>query len=210
MGLREKMLSSSVQCLSDTELIAVLLGSGCRNRSILEVAQALSLRDFQSCSPKDLLGEPGLGPAKVCTLFAALELGRRWVYAGPVLDKPKDVFAFVIEMAQYKKEVLRVLGLNAKNRLVVDEVVAVGTLVGCSSHPREIFKPLIVGEAFRFVLVHNHPSGDSTPSQEDFDMTAQVRVAADCIGIPMVDHLIVARQGYYSFKQNNFIGTLAS
>lgn len=213
---REKILSMGVSRLSNAELIAVLLASGTEKESALTLAGRVlslgegSLAKLVSFQPEELQRIHGIGIAKSCTLVAAMELGRR-IAVSPAeervrLDTPEKVAdLFMEEMRHLKKEVFRVAHLNVKNELVMKEDVSVGGLHSAMAHPREVFQKAVSKGTNAVILVHNHPSGDPTPSGADRDTTDQLIEAGKILGIQVLDHIVIGDGRYISFKQEKIL-----
>ena len=207
---REKMLSRGVSYLSNTELIAVLLGNGGRNASVMELAsQVLSLEasmgSLASYQPEEFMKLSGVGVAKACTLAAALELGRRMAAAPPgnsiIISSPDDVAALFMEELRYlSKETFRVVLLNVKNQLMMKDDISIGGLNFSAAHPREVFQNAIRKGAASIILCHNHPSGDPTPSDDDISITKQLVRSGEILGIKVIDHIIIGNGTFKSFK----------
>lgn len=214
---REKLAARGPSSLTDAELLAIFLRTGMKGKSAISMAAELlrkkgSLLALSRCSASELTDAQvsGLGPAKAAELSAAFELGRRLARSGqerPVLDSAEAIFAaFGAEMQAMNKEVLKVLLLDTKLRLLRAEDVALGSLNECIAHPREVFRPAIVHSAYALVVLHNHPSGDPTPSRADHQLTRQLGEAARLLQINLLDHIILGtpeggRNPYFSFRE---------
>jgi DNA repair protein RadC len=205
-GPRERALEEGIDQLGDAELLALVLGTGTRGRSSVEVAA--SLLDVVAgaptrTSPHVLAQHPGLGHAKALRLAASLELGRRMAQRASLprepLRAPSDVAAhFRARLGGLPHEEMFVASLDGRNGVRAVRRVALGGLHGCAVTARDILRNVLADAASAFVLVHNHPSGDPTPSLEDLRMTERVAEAANAIGVPLVDHVIVAAGGHAS------------
>ena len=213
---REKLAAHGAACLTDAELLAIFLRTGVKGKSAITLASELlrkkgSLRALSRSSTGELANAaPGIGPAKAAELAAAFELGKRLARGGaerPVLDSAAVIYeTFGAELQARDREVLRVLLLDTKLRLLAAEDVALGSLNECIAHPREIFRPAIMHSAYAAILVHNHPSGDPTPSQADNRLTRQLGDAAKLLQINFLDHIIIGlpdggRVPYFSFRE---------
>lgn len=218
---RERLLRLGPEQLSDVELLAILLGTGSRGQSVIEVARDLlhhcearepdmglrALLALQDADRKDLV--KGLGQAKLCQILAALHLGMR-AGAAPLkrvdLSNPRAVFEYLApRMAQLNREQFHVLLLTAKNQVIAVECVSEGTLTASLVHPREIFKSAIRRSAHAVILAHNHPSGDPTPSREDREVTARLVQAGKVIGIEVLDHLVIGQGRYVSLRERGLM-----
>jgi DNA repair protein RadC len=213
---REKLAAHGAACLTDAELLAIFLRTGVKGKSAITLASELlrkkgSLRALSRSSAGELAkAAPGIGPAKAAELAAAFELGKRLARGEaerPVLDSAAVIYeTFGAELQARDREVLRVLLLDTKLRLLAAEDVALGSLNECIAHPREIFRPAIMHSAYAAILVHNHPSGDPTPSQADNRLTRQLGDAAKLLQINFLDHIIIGlpdggRVPYFSFRE---------
>lgn len=206
-GPRERALEDGIAALGDNELIAILLGTGMVGRSVAMVAIGLlerfgGLEGLARLGPTALADEPGLGPAKALRLAASLELGRRSFERSTrprePLRHPSAVAGwFASRIGPLDHEEMWVVALDGRNGMRGARRVAQGGLHGCSVTARDILRTALADAASAIVLIHNHPSGDPTPSAEDLAMTKSVVAAAAVIGIPLVDHVIVTRAGRY-------------
>lgn len=214
---REKLASRGPSSLTDAELLAIFLRTGVRGKSAISLAGELlqakgSLRALSRSSAAELTrAVSGIGPAKAAELAAAIELGRRLARGNeehPLLDSAGAIFAaFSAELQAMDREILKVVLLDTKLRLLRAEDIALGSLNECVAHPREIFRPAIVHKAYAVILVHNHPSGDPSPSKADQRLTRQLADAASLLQINLLDHIIIgspdgAREPYYSFRES--------
>ncbi len=206
---REKLLRVGPEGMTDQELVALLLGVGSHGHGDAMTLAGRTLGRFDGLAglrladPWELAELRGMGQVKACRIVAAMELARRAsaarLAAGPVVTCPKEVFELYGPiLGHMEQEVFLVLALDAKNRVRRDFQVAKGTLTSCQVHPREVFRPLIRMSAARCVLVHNHPSGDPTPSREDLELTTRLVQSGELVGIQVLDHVIVASRGYAS------------
>jgi DNA repair protein RadC len=206
---RERILRQGPEGLSDSELLAVVLGSGSAGQTALQVADSLAGSGTArlACTPaRDLLRTRGVGPARAAALAAAFELGRRAASApGPSVTSPEEVWCLVADMAGLRKEHFRALYLDARRRLLQTETVSIGTLTSSLVHPREVFQPAVAHSAAAVVVAHNHPSGDPEPSPEDLALTRRLRQAGEILGIEILDHLVVGRGRFVSLKQRGVL-----
>jgi DNA repair protein RadC len=205
---RERLLKLGAEALKDEELLAIVLRTGYRDHGVMEVAKTI----LSGHPPAQLLKMPfpslcalrGMGISRAATLLAAVELVRRVDKAAdsglPHIQSQNDVVSQAIEIRDKKKEYLLAFFLNARHQLIAKETISIGTLTASLAHPREIFSPAIGKAAAGVILVHNHPSGDPSPSDEDMRLTQRIAQAGRIMGIELLDHLIVAEQGSYSFK----------
>jgi len=212
---REKLLARGVSALSDAELIAILLRTGLRGTNAVEVGRQLlerykSLTGISRCSVKELRRVPGIGPTKALELVAAFGLGERLAretLSKQKLDSPELVSELVgPEMRRLRIESLRVILLDTRYRLLHIEEVSLGSLNESIAHPREIFRPALTYSAHAVIVLHNHPSGDPSPSQTDHSLTRRLAEAAELLQIKLLDHIIIGAPsegnlGYFSFKE---------
>jgi len=212
---REKLLARGVSALSDPELIAILLRTGLRGANAVEVGRHLlekyqSLTGISRCSVKELRKVPGIGPTKALELVAAFGLGERLAretLSKQKLDSPELVSELVgPEMRRLRTESLRVILLDTRYRLLHIEEVSLGSLNESIAHPREIFRPALTYSAHAVIVVHNHPSGDPSPSQTDHSLTRRLAEAAELLQIKLLDHIIIGAPSegspaYFSFKE---------
>lgn len=212
---RERLLNEGSGVLSDIELLAIILRTGSRDVSAIDLATMLlsahgNLRSLLQVSIEELYAIKGIGPAKAAQIKAALELGRRVALAvagtSVSIKSPDDAAALVMEeMRHLDREHFVALLLNVKNQVVAKELISIGTLSTSSVHPRELFKPAIRRSAASIILVHNHPSGDPEPSREDLEVTERLVEAGELLGIQVLDHLIIGDNRFVSFKNKGLI-----
>jgi DNA repair protein RadC len=209
---RERLSTAGAAALATRELLAILIGSGREGSSAVDIAGELlrtadgSLRRLAVSAPAELGAVRGVGPAVAARVSAALELGRRLAREGPVersrIGGPRDVYdRCAPALRDLKQEEFHVLLLNTQNAVVRELVITRGTLDTSLVHPREVFRAAITECAAAVVLVHNHPSGDPTPSAEDRAVTMQLAQAGKLLGIAVLDHVIVGDGRYVSFVE---------
>lgn len=213
---REKLALKGASALSDSELLAILINNGNRNKSAVELAKDVlqlgknNLNELGKLSIHDLKKIKGIGEAKAITLTAALELGRRR-HATAALSK--NTIHSSNEIAEYLKislkdfayEVFGVVYLNRANKINHFEIISRGGITGTVADPRMILKKALEAEATSLVLCHNHPSGNLRPSKADEDLTAKIKEAAKYFDIKILDHIIVSEDGYYSFADEGIL-----
>lgn len=206
---REKLVRQGPEALTDAELLAVLLGSGIKGKNVLQVAQALLRsfdRDHGEPDIRKLIAVEGIGLAKACQLMAALEFARRRFFkSSVVVRKAQDVLPFVSHVATKKQEHFLCVSLNGANEVMGSRVVTIGLLNSSQIHPREVFADVIADRAAAVILVHNHPSGVLDPSPDDIAVTNRMLAAGKILGIAVLDHIIVTRNGYFSFQEKGLI-----
>lgn len=206
---REKMLSRGVSYLSNAELIAVLLGKGGKNISVMDLSSKVlslenNLKNLASYQPEEFMSIPGIGVAKACTLAAALELGRRMATTtqkNALISTADDAATLFMEELRYSnKESFKVALLNIKNQLIMKDDISIGGLNSAAAHPREVFQNAVKKGAASIILFHNHPSGDPTPSADDISVTKQLVESGKILGIKVIDHIVIGDGTYKSFK----------
>ena len=207
---REKLVAHGPQALTDAELLAILMGSGSRAESAIQLSQRIlkeigDLPSLSGLSVAELRKYRGIGLARATQLKAALELSRR--YSDQMrservrFSNSQSVFEhFYPSFLGKKQEELWIAVLDMKNRLVIKSEITKGTLSGSLAHPREVFHVAIRNMGAAIILLHNHPSGDPEPSPEDRKVTLQMAEAGKLLGIPLLDHIIIGNKRYYSFK----------
>ncbi len=212
---RERLLQHGPQPLSEAELLGILLGKGTRKKTAIDLGRELldqyeSLQKLFSRSPSELMKVKGIGSAKAAILSAAFELVRRLQSQGNIL---KPSFKRSLEVATHylplmrdlRKEVFRVLLLNRANRLIKEVTISEGTLEASIVHPRDVFREAILEPAAGIILIHNHPSGNPSPSEEDLRITKQLVEAGRLLGIKVYDHIILAGENYRSLADEGLL-----
>lgn len=212
----EKLMASGVRSLSDSELLANILRSGTKNRSSLELSQSLlmeggGLKNVSRMSLQELRRHSGIGAVKACQLIAAFELGRRTKrpsdVVGVKITSPRELVDFFkYELADEEVEKFLIVNLSSSNTVISWDVVTKGILNASLVHPREIFRSAIRACAFSIIALHNHPSGNVEPSNEDFLTTRRLYEVGKLMGISLLDHIVVAGDVYYSFKEHGKLG----
>lgn len=207
---REKLLFKGKHSLSDAELIAILMGSGSKNESAVDLAKRIlkaskdNLIELSKLSVKDLIKFKGVGEAKAISIIAALELGKRRRREG-ALDRKKisssiDVFEYfsgILSDSNY--ESFYILMLNRANKVIREIQISEGGLSGTVADPKKIFKLALEQNASAIILCHNHPSGNIKPSDADIKLTHKLRNAGEMLDLPVIDHIILGEENYYSF-----------
>ena len=213
---REKLLFQGKESLSSAELLSILLHTGTKEKTAIQLAQEILSLDesgllfLQNCTPEELQKIKGMGEAKVCQLLAAVELGKR-VETHPrkikkEITNPDDIVQlFMGRMRYYKKEHFMVLLINAKGKILEECEVSIGDLCSTLIHPREVFSQAVKRSAAAVVLIHNHPSGDPSPSREDLETTRRLTEAAQILGINVLDHIIIGDGTYKSLKSEGLM-----
>ena len=213
---REKLLSKGAAVLSNSELIAILINNGSRNKSAVELAKDLlklgqdNLNELGKLTLKEFQQIKGIGIAKAISIAAALELGRRRLAAAS-LEKPfvrssKDIAQYLqIILKDHTCEVFAVVFLNRANKINHFEIISRGGITGTVADPRVILKKALEEDATSIVLCHNHPSGNLIPSHADEELTKKIKSAASYFDIKVIDHIIVSEDGYYSFADHGML-----
>jgi DNA repair protein RadC len=212
---RERLIREGSRALSDPELLAIILRTGSAQKTAVELATDVlslfsGLKNLVQAGVEELSAIKGIGPAKAAQLKAALEIGRRVASASesdrPSVKAPEDAAVIVMEeMRHLDREHFCALLLNTKNQVLAKETISIGTLNSSVVHPRELYKAAIKKSAAAIILVHNHPSGDPTPSKEDREITRRLQDAGAIIGIEVLDHIIIGDNKFISFKARGMI-----
>ncbi len=218
---REKLLKRGPESLSDGELLAIILrtGDGTSKQSAMDHARTLlmefkNLRNLSSAGINEIRktkGLKGIGPAKAATIMAAFEIGRRLskeeIRPGDTFRCSEDVFRhYHPTMRDKKKEIFMAILLDAKNKVIKEvEKISEGSLTASIVHPRELFNPAIKESAAAMILIHNHPSGDPTPSREDIELTKRLRDAGELLGIKVLDHIIIGDGSHVSLAEMGYM-----
>jgi DNA repair protein RadC len=216
-GPRERLRERGTESLDDVELLALLLRTGARGRPAEELARELlggaGLHGLARALPAELERQQGVGPAKAATLLAALEIGRRLAQrrlgTGDAIRGPEDVFRhFHPRLRDAPHEQFHLLLLDGRHRLLREVMASRGTLTASLVHPREVFRPALREGAAALVVVHNHPSGDPAPSAEDREVTRRLVQAGALLGVPLLDHVVVAERGWVSLREQGELEAL--
>ena len=208
-------MQRGADALTNAELIAILLRTGLRGANAVQVARQLlqrfgSLGDLSRCTADEISQTPGIGPVKALELVATFKLGQRLAaetISRQKIDTPELVNALLSEeMRALHKESLRVLLLDTRYQLLRMEEVSRGSVNESIAHPRDVFRPAIISSAYAVIVVHNHPSGDPSPSQADHSLTRRLAEAAELLQIKLLDHIIIGapaegRAPYFSFRE---------
>jgi DNA repair protein RadC len=206
---REKLIARGPEALSETELLAILLGSGVKGKNVILVARSILRKldkDREKLDVKSLMAIKGIGLAKACQIIAAVEFSRRRFFRDSVVvQKAKDVLPFISHVAYKKQENFLCISLNGANEIIGNRVVTIGLLNSSQIHPREVFADAISDRAASVILAHNHPSGLLKPSPDDLAVTKQMLEAGKILGISVLDHIIITPKGYLSFKEQGLL-----
>ncbi len=213
---REKILSEGPGALSNTELIALLLGSGSRGESVLFLAQRIlglcpsGLRQLRRISSSELMSLPGIGPAKSAVILAAVEFARRLereqVPRPEMIKSAQAVYTYLRpKIGHLSREVFVVLCLNTAGALIHEEIISMGTINQSIVHPREVFTSAVHHQAASIIVAHNHPSGTLEPSGDDLAVTRRISEVGELLGIPLLDHLIITDEQCLSFRDRGLL-----
>lgn len=209
LDAREKALERGIGTLFDSELICLILGTGSKEFPITQMSQKI-MEVMDETEPNVLVDElrriKGIGSGKALAVAAALELGRRKsAHLKAPVTTPRDLIPFVRNYAVSPKEHFIVVTLNGSHEIIQIHIVSVGTLNRSLVHPREVFTEAIQEKAAAIILCHNHPSENCMPSQDDIETTKMLLKASRVIGIPILDHIIIDCEGYFSFMENKIL-----
>ncbi|MGE5177387.1 MAG: RadC family protein [Hyphomicrobiales bacterium] len=207
---RERLLDLGPGVLTDTELLLVLFRAerGPAGTLAARVTAAVDLRRLHQTALDDLLAVRGLGRARAAQLLAAAELGRRlWPDgdATPLVRGPENVYDLTRDIRSANREHFVGFYLNARHQVLRREIISIGSLNASIVHPREVYLPAVALSAASVILAHNHPSGDPTPSEEDLAITRRLVESGRLLGIELLDHVVVARDAYTSFKERRLL-----
>lgn len=212
---RERALKYGIETLSDIELLSLILRTGNKKQDVLYLAKNIindlkSLSNLSNQSIESLQEYDGIGEIRALELMAVVQVALRlndiaindYIY----LNNPEIIFEmFKLKFSKIDQEHFMVLSLNAKNALIAHDTLFIGTLSYSIVHPREVFKCIVGHSACSFIMVHNHPSGNPQPSEDDYEITKKLYDLSLTMGIPLLDHIIIGKERYYSFKENNII-----
>jgi DNA repair protein RadC len=212
---RERLVEHGVDCLTDAELLGIILVKGYQGKTSVEVAKDLlsetkSLRKLNSLSYPEMSSVKGIGLAKFAQIKAALEIGKRLLRE---TNSPKKKIHNALDLVNYygpcmrdlKKEKFKVIMLDVKNKIIKDIDISVGSLTESIVHPREALKEIIKESAASVIFLHNHPSGESNPSKNDLDITERLAGACELVGVKVLDHIILGEDNYFSFTQEGLL-----
>lgn len=208
---REKLIAKGVENLSDKELLAILLRTGQKGKSAIDIAGSILAKypkkNILDVSFADLKKMSGIGADKACTLLAAFELTKRVLGTEkggrPIIENTEQALAQLHDIRDHKKEHFVALYLNARNELIHREDISVGTVNASIVHPRDVFAPALEHNAVSVIVAHNHPSGDSGPSQDDIEITKRIVHAGRILDMRVIDHLIVTKDSWKSILEES-------
>ncbi len=206
---RERFLKWGPSALTNQELLALILGKGTKEKDVLQLARDVLKKiekNPQNISYQELTSIKGVGTAKAIQILASFELAKRLlVKDGLKITNAQQLFQLNMDIATSRQEQLVLVTVDGAGHFIRRRILTQGTINRTLIHPREIFYHAIQDGAYGIFLIHNHPSGELTPSQEDIKTNRQVAEAGKILGIPLLDHLIVSRKGYFSFKEQGLI-----
>jgi DNA repair protein RadC len=211
---RERLIKYGVESLSNAQLLAIILRTGSNKKTVIDIAIEIlqkfnGLRGIEEASMKELKSFKGLGIAKIAQIKASFELGKRVLIEkaqDQIFNSAQNVYNYFFpKLNGLKKEVFITALLDTKLKLIKEVKVSEGTLNHSVVHPREIFKEALRHSAYAVILIHNHPSGDPTPSKEDIEITKKLMKASEILEIPLLDHIIIGRENYFSMKEKRII-----
>ena len=212
---RERLMNNGPQNLSNEELLSILLNSGTKDISVKNLATHIlskvgDIKNLGNLTFHDLIAIKGIGKAKACTLLTLIELSRRMNRKIETFEKiklisPKTVYDFFFFLIDKYQEQVYCIYLDAKKRVIKDKLIFIGTVNHSLIHPRDIFKEAYKLNASFLICVHNHPSGDVNPSEDDINTTKRLKEVGNLTGVKLIDHIIVSEKTYYSFLENGRI-----
>jgi DNA repair protein RadC len=206
---REKLKEKGAQTLSDVELIAVILGRGQEGIEVMTIASKIARlisKDKENISIDKLTTVEGIGLAKASQIIAGFELARRHILKDSIrITGPESVLPLISSIADKQQEHFVCISLNGANEVIENRTVTVGLLNKSQVHPREVFADVITDRAAGVILAHNHPSGELKPSDSDLKIHEQLTEAGKILGIKILDHIIISKNGYYSFQDQGLI-----
>lgn len=209
---REKLFKYGPEYLKNYELLAILIGRGTKREDVFEISKKIldhygNFKHTENLKVETIQKVFDLPFVASCQVVAFFELAKRLfsqkneIY----LRNPKEVFEYVKEISKNKKEIFKGLYLDVKNKLICDEIISIGTINASLVHPREVFYPAIKHNAVSIILIHNHPSGDPTPSEDDIKITKSLLKVSKIMEIEILDHIIVGDKNYFSFRERGII-----
>ncbi|MFA4992445.1 MAG: DNA repair protein RadC [Candidatus Omnitrophota bacterium] len=208
---REKLIQYGPDRLSNSELLAILLRSGNKGENVINLSNRVLKRYKAENLPvlaySELKSFAGLGETRACEIIACFELGKR-LLKGKTVNlylSPEDIWQELKDIRGHKKEHFIILYLDSRNQEIKREIISIGSLNTNLVHPREVFEPAVKHLASQVVLAHNHPSGDNEPSEDDLTLNKRLVEAGKILGIEVIDHIIIAKSGYLSFKEKGLM-----
>jgi DNA repair protein RadC len=206
---REKLLNKGEKSLKDYELLAVLLGSGTKGKDVIKLSKEISKifeNDFENLSLEGLLKIHGLGIAKASQILCAIELSKRYlIKQNKKITSARDVYEELKEYHNKQQEYFLCVYLDGANHICQTKVITIGILNQSLVHPREVFTYAIQNRCASIIVAHNHPSGELKPSDADIKVTKRLQQSGELLGIEVLDHVILSREGFYSFKDEDML-----
>ncbi len=208
---QEKLIRYGTDRLTNTELLAIIVGSGTKKQNALDLAHKLfkkyAEQENKKITYQNLMEYHGVGTTKACRIVACFELGQRLFNnkRTVLVLSPEDVWKELDEIRIRTKEYFVIFYLDVRNQIIKKEIVSIGTLNMSVVHPREVFENAIRHSAAQILISHNHPSGDPNPSDEDMELTSRLIESGKILGIEIIDHVIVCKEVYYSFKEHKIL-----
>lgn len=206
---REKLAEKGAQALSNPELIAVIIGSGIKGKNVLKIAEDINkilLKNYSNTTFEELKRVEGIGHARASQIAGAIELAKRFILKDEIkIKSPIDIVKLVSGLKSKKQEYFLTLTLNGASNLIQKRTVFIGTLDRSIVHPREVFADAISDHAAAIIFIHNHPSGNTEPSKDDISITDRLVEVGKIIGIEVLEHIIIAKDSYFSFKEHRLI-----
>ena len=212
---RERLINNGQESLSDEELLALILKTGYKNMSAKDLAAYIlsifgGIENLKNIDYHEIKRIKGLGPAKACSIVALAELNRRMnrkiiSLTGIKINTPQKVFEFYKNKINSMQEHVYCIYLDSHKKIIKQQLLFIGTVNYSMIHPRDIFKEAYLLNASSIICVHNHPTGDVTPSKNDINITVRLKEIGNLLGIPLIDHIIVGTDKYYSFLENGKI-----
>lgn len=212
----ERFLEGGAATMTTTELLAIMLQTGTRQNSVLELAKQVisgcgSLKDLNEATTEELMKIPGIGKTKAVRVLAGIEFGRRILEAKrdkpQYLMEPEDGYYLLrTQMQHLTQEHFVVIFLDTKNQVIGKKTIFIGSLNKAIVHPREVFKEAIKRSSASIVCAHNHPSGDPTPSAQDIQLTHRLEEVGELVGIQLMDHLIIGDDQFVSLRERGYLG----
>lgn len=208
---REKIATKGVSALTDTELIEAIIGRGTRSRDVREISKDINrvvLERGNAIGYHDLQSIEGIGPTKASQIMSCFELGRRYFGLKDQekrVTRPEDILPLVANLREKRQEHFVCIALNGAGEVLGNRIITVGLLNHSLVHPREVFADAITDRAASVICVHNHPSGSLEPSSQDIAITTQLKEAGSILGIQLIDHIIVTRNGHVSMKERGLV-----
>jgi len=206
---REKLLAKGVNALKAYELLAIILGSGTQGKDVIKLSKEIIKildNEFETLTLNRLLEVHGLGQVKAMQILSAVELSRRYLIQQNIkISSAEDVYQELKAYANKKQEYFLSITLDGASHVIETRIISIGTLNQSLVHPREVFSDAISDRAAGIIIAHNHPSGQLVPSIEDKRVTKRLKEVGTLMGIELLDHLILSKEGYFSFREEGIL-----